>query len=111
MPELPSGTVTFLFTDLEGSTRLWERHPAEMVPALERHDALLRDAVEDAGGVVVKTTGDGLHGVFTTTRAALDAALAAERSTVVSVRTDRDENVALHRRIWEAVARSVRAAN
>ena len=51
MPQLPSGTVTFLFTDLEGSTRLWERHPAEMVPALERHDALLReqgglDAVE-----------------------------------------------------------------
>lgn len=80
MPELPSGTVTFLFTDLEGSTRLWEQHRADMVPALERHDALLRRAVEDAGGVVVKTTGDGLHGVFTTTRAALDAALAAQRS-------------------------------
>ena len=80
VPELPSGTVTFLFTDLEGSTRLWEQHRAAMVPALERHDALLRRAVEDAGGVVVKTTGDGLHGVFTTTRAALDAALAAQRS-------------------------------
>jgi predicted ATPase/class 3 adenylate cyclase len=80
VPELPSGTVTFLFTDLEGSTRLWEQHRAAMVPALERHDALLRDAVEQAAGVVVKTTGDGLHGVFTTTRAALDAALAAQRA-------------------------------
>jgi predicted ATPase len=50
-----------------------------MVPALERHDAVLRRAVEGAGGVVVKTTGDGLHGVFTTTRAALDAALVAQR--------------------------------
>jgi len=80
VPELPSGTVTFLFTDLEGSTRLWEQHRAAMVPALARHDALLRDAVHSAGGVVVKTTGDGLHGVFTTTAAALDAALGAQRA-------------------------------
>ena len=80
VPELPSGTVTFLFTDLEGSTRLWEQHRAAMVPALERHDRVLREAVEVAGGVVVKTTGDGLHGVFTTTRAALDAALGAQRA-------------------------------
>ncbi len=80
MPELPSGTVTFLFTDLEGSTRLWEQHRAAMVPALERHDLMLREAVESAGGVVVKTTGDGLHAVFTTTRGALDAALAAQRA-------------------------------
>ena len=80
MQELPSGTVTFLFTDLEGSTRLWEQHPAAMRPALERHDALLRDAVEQHHGTVVKTTGDGLHAVFTTTRTALDAALAAQRT-------------------------------
>jgi predicted ATPase/class 3 adenylate cyclase len=83
--ELPSGTVTFLFTDLEGSTRLWEQHPGAMVPALERHDALLRHAVEQAGGVVVKTTGDGLHAVFTTTRAALDAVLSAQRSLAAEV--------------------------
>ncbi len=76
--ELPSGTVTFLFTDLEGSTRLWERHPDAMRPALERHDALLRAAVEEHRGRVVKTTGDGLHAVFVTTRDALDAALAAQ---------------------------------
>ena len=78
MPELPSGTVTFLFTDLEGSTRLWEQRPDAMRPALERHDALLRTAVEAHRGRVVKTTGDGLHAVFVTTRNALDAALTAQ---------------------------------
>src|SRR5437899_5347788 len=80
--ELPSGTVTFLFTDLEGSTRLWEQHPDAMRPALEHHDALLREAVEQHRGQVVKTTGDGLHGVFVSTRDALDAALAAQRALV-----------------------------
>ena len=79
MAELPSGTVTFLFTDLEGSTRLWEQHPERDAAALERHDALLRDAVSRHGGRVVKTTGDGLHAVFVTTRDALDAALAAQQ--------------------------------
>jgi predicted ATPase/class 3 adenylate cyclase len=80
VPELPSGTVTFLFTDLEGSTRLWERHPVAMGPALERHDALLRDTVERHRGAVVKTTGDGLHAVFTTAHDALEAALDAQRA-------------------------------
>src|SRR5262249_20790194 len=80
LPELPSGTVTFLFTDLEGSTRLWERHPAAMGPALERHDALLRTAVEQHRGAVVKTTGDGLHAVFTTAQDALAAAVGAQRA-------------------------------
>jgi class 3 adenylate cyclase len=46
--ELPTGTVTFLFTDLEGSTRLWEEHPEAMRDALARHDEILRDAVEKA---------------------------------------------------------------
>jgi class 3 adenylate cyclase len=45
--ELPSGTVTFLFTDLEGSTRLWQEHPEAMKSALARHDELVRAAVED----------------------------------------------------------------
>ena len=58
--DLPTGTVTFLFTDLEGSTRLWEQHPEAMRAALARHDEILRDAVEKRGGHVVKTTGDGL---------------------------------------------------
>ena len=45
MADLPSGTLTFLFTDLEGSTRLWELHPDAMQAALARHDEILRDAV------------------------------------------------------------------
>ena len=48
LSELPSGTVTFLFTDLEGSTRLWEEHPERDARALARHDAILRDAVDGA---------------------------------------------------------------
>ena len=77
MPELPTGTVTFLFTDLEGSTRLWDEHPEAMREALARHDEILRDAVEKRGGVVVKTTGDGLHVAFATAPDAVVAALDA----------------------------------
>jgi predicted ATPase/class 3 adenylate cyclase len=57
-------TLTFLFTDLESSTRLWERFPDAMKGAVERHDAILRDAVERADGRVIKITGDGLMAVF-----------------------------------------------
>jgi predicted ATPase/class 3 adenylate cyclase len=56
--------TTFLFTDIEGSTRLWEQEPERMKVALARHDALARDAVSAHGGTVVKTTGDGIHAVF-----------------------------------------------
>ena len=76
--ELPSGTVTFLFTDLEGSTRLWEEHPDEMRGALVHHDALLREAIEAHGGYVVKTTGDGLHAAFAAAHDAIDAAVAGQ---------------------------------
>src|SRR5919199_407087 len=58
---LPSGTVTWLFTDLEQSTQRWEHQPQAMQAALARHDALLRDAVTAHGGTVVKATGDGGH--------------------------------------------------
>jgi predicted ATPase/class 3 adenylate cyclase len=78
--ELPSGTVTFLFTDLEGSTRLWEEYPDAMRGALARHDAVLRHAIEAHGGYVVKTTGDGLHAVFGTADAGVVAAVAAQRA-------------------------------
>jgi class 3 adenylate cyclase len=74
-----SGTVTFLFTDIEGSTRLWEEHPQTMSQALARHDAILVDAVEASGGHVVKTTGDGLFAVFGRAESAVTAALAAQR--------------------------------
>jgi predicted ATPase/class 3 adenylate cyclase len=78
MAELPTGTVTFLFTDLEGSTRLWEEHPDAMCDALASHDEILRRVVESRSGHVVKTTGDGLHAAFTTARDALGAAVAGQ---------------------------------
>ena len=78
MVELPSGTVTFLFTDLEGSTRLWREHPAAMRPALARHDELVGDVVAAHGGFVVKTTGDGVHAVFSTASDAVGAAVAVQ---------------------------------
>jgi predicted ATPase/class 3 adenylate cyclase len=60
----PSAVTTFLFTDIEGSTRLWEQEPERMRPALARHDAIARSAVEAHRGTVVKTTGDGIHAAF-----------------------------------------------
>jgi predicted ATPase/class 3 adenylate cyclase len=80
MVGLPTGTVTFLFTDLESSSRLWEEHPETMKAALARHDAILRVAVEAHGGYVVKTTGDGVHAVFTAARDAIGAAVAGQRA-------------------------------
>jgi len=77
---LPSGTLTFLFTDIEGSTTRWERQPQAMERALARHDELLRQAVDAYGGQVVKTVGDAFQAVFTTTPAALEAALGAQRA-------------------------------
>ena len=71
----PAGTVTFLFTDIEGSTRLWEQDGARMSQALAAHDALARSAVECRHGTVVKLTGDGIHAVFDDALAALAATL------------------------------------
>ncbi len=59
LQRLPTGTVTFLFTDIEGSTQRWDRHPDAMRAALVRHDALLRTAVEAHAGHVFKTVGEG----------------------------------------------------
>src|SRR5262245_30788831 len=58
---LPSGTVTFLFTDIEGSTRLWAQNPQTMGAAIARHEALLRAVIAASGGVVFKTVGDALY--------------------------------------------------
>lgn len=79
MSEWPTGTVTFLFTDLVGSTRLWEDQPEAMRRALARHDEILRGAVEGQGGHVVKTTGDGVHAVFASVADALETAAAGQR--------------------------------
>ncbi len=75
----PSGTVTLLFTDVEGSTRLWDAERDAMAAALRRHDGILRDAIEQAGGYVFKTVGDSFCAAFSAARAGLDAALAAQR--------------------------------
>jgi predicted ATPase/class 3 adenylate cyclase len=77
---LPTGTVTFLYTDIEGSTRRWEQHPAPMKAAVERHDAILRAAIEGQGGVVFRTMGDAFCAAFPTPQQAAGAALAAQRA-------------------------------
>jgi predicted ATPase/class 3 adenylate cyclase len=74
----PSVT-TFLFTDIEGSTRLWEQEPERMREALARHDAIARAAVESHRGTLVKTTGDGIHAAFEDPCDALAAALAIQQ--------------------------------
>jgi predicted ATPase/class 3 adenylate cyclase len=77
---LVTGTVTFLFTDIEESTRLWEEEPARMRPALARHDAISRAAVESHHGLVVKSTGDGVHAAFDNALDALGAAVDLQRA-------------------------------
>src|SRR5215218_5745365 len=79
MADLPTGTVTFLFTDIEGSTRLWEQHPEAMRAALARHDAILRQAIQAQCGHVFKTIGDAFCAAFATAPEALAAALQAQR--------------------------------
>jgi predicted ATPase/class 3 adenylate cyclase len=71
---------TFLLTDVEGSTRLWEDHPVAMRASLATHDRLLRDAVAASNGTIVKTTGDGILAIFGDPVAAIDAAIAGQRA-------------------------------
>ncbi len=75
---LPTGIVTFLFTDIEGSTRLWEDFPEAMRSALARHDALLQEAIEQHNGHVFKTVGDAFCAAFVSAQEALEAALEAQ---------------------------------
>jgi class 3 adenylate cyclase len=77
--------MTFLFTDIEGSTRLWEEHPEAMQRLLPRHDELLRQVIEECGGEVFKTVGDQLCAAFSTAPAALVAALAGQRALQAEV--------------------------
>ncbi|HEV8065338.1 MAG TPA: adenylate/guanylate cyclase domain-containing protein [Acidimicrobiales bacterium] len=77
---VPSGTVTLLFTDIEGSTKLWESEPAEMADALRRHEAILRAAIESPGGYLFKTNGDAFCASFSTPSAAVEAVTSAQRS-------------------------------
>ncbi|HEU5100840.1 MAG TPA: tetratricopeptide repeat protein [Roseiflexaceae bacterium] len=76
----PHGIVTFLFTDIVGSTRLWEQHPELMGAAIDHHEALLRQVVTDAGGLVFKTVGDAVCAAFGDAVDAVRAALAGQRA-------------------------------
>lgn len=80
MTQLPNGTVTFLFTDIEGSTQLWEQHPEAMKGALAQHDLILKEAIASNHGFVIKTTGDGVHAVFASVLEAVKATVAAQSS-------------------------------
>ena len=80
MASLPTGTVTFLFTDIEGSTKLWESDAPAMQAALARHDELLRRAIEGRGGYVFKTVGDAFCCAFSSAPEALGAAISAQRA-------------------------------
>jgi TolB-like protein/class 3 adenylate cyclase/Tfp pilus assembly protein PilF len=80
MADRPTGTVTLLFTDVEGSTRLWEAHPTAMRAALARHDALLKHCIGDHDGYIFKTGGDAFCAAFHTASDALAAALEAQRA-------------------------------
>ncbi len=77
MPDSPA-VKTILFTDIEGSSRLWEREPERMAAALAGHDRLLRDAVAKRGGSVVKSTGDGMLATFRDPHGALAAVIALQ---------------------------------
>ncbi len=95
---LPTGTVTFLMTDVEGSTRVWEAHPDAMVRVIERHTDLIGSAVGDRGVLIrAKGEGDSTFSVFGDAADALDAVVLAQRS--------------IHRESWpEGIQLRVRAA-
>ena len=80
MPDRPTGTVTFLFTDIEGSTRLWEHQADLMQAAFQRQEATMRNAIAAHGGYAYKMIGDAFQAAFQTAPAALHAALAAQRA-------------------------------
>ena len=78
--------MTFMFTDVEGSTRRWEADADAMRIALTAHDAVLRGAIEAHGGFMFKRTGDGVCAAFASPRSAVDAAVAAQRALELPVR-------------------------
>src|SRR5690242_15120449 len=73
-------TVVFLFTDIEGSTALWETVPDAMRLALARHDAIVQEQVTAQGGLVLKTAGDAFYTVFPDVSSALACAIAIQRT-------------------------------
>jgi predicted ATPase/class 3 adenylate cyclase len=84
-PQLPTGTVTFLFTDIQGSTPLWEQEPEKMAFALSIHNEILRKGIESNAGVVFKVVGDSFQAVFDMTQQALTAAITVQRCLQAAV--------------------------
>src|SRR3990172_8119513 len=81
MPDsLPSGTITFLYSDIEGSAPLWEREPGQMQAALERHHAILNACIAARGGYTYKIIGDAFQAAFEGSSQAVLAALEAQRA-------------------------------
>ena len=80
----PTGTLTFLFTDIEGSTKMWENNAPAMQAALARHDELIRRSIEERGGYVFKTVGDAFCAAFPIALDALEAALEIQRRLLSS---------------------------
>ncbi len=99
MPDRPTGLVTFLFTDVEGSTRLWARDPEAMSRALQRHDRVLESAIADHGGYVFTKAGDAFSAAFSSPADAVRAAITAQRE-LGAAESDEDEplrvRMALH---------------
>jgi predicted ATPase/class 3 adenylate cyclase len=87
IPALPTGIVTFLFTDIEDSTKLWESNPEQMKVALQRHHAILQDAIVSNGGEVFQIIGDAFCAAFPISPSAISAAATAQRG--------------LHREPWD----------
>jgi class 3 adenylate cyclase len=82
----PSGVVTFLFTDIEGSTRRWENDAESMRAAVLAHDEVLRTAIEKHEGFLFSHTGDGVVAAFASPRSAVDAAVTAQLALELPVR-------------------------
>ena len=78
MIQLPTGIVTFLFTDVEGSTRLWAANAVTASASIEKHDGIIKTAILDRGGVVFGWAGDHFRGAFEDPLAAVGAAMAAQ---------------------------------
>ncbi len=99
IPSVPSGTITLLMSDIEGSTRLWEQHPDAMALTLRRHDELMRTAIEGAGGYVFKAVGDSFCAAFATASDAILAASDTQKTLGAEVWPDPIElrvRIALH---------------
>ena len=77
MPEYPSGTVSFLFTDIEGTTKRWERDSTAMW-AVKRHFTVLANAITSQNGVLFRTIGDAVQAAFPSVAAAVAAAVAGQ---------------------------------